>query len=253
MDSNELTGQEKIILKKVADITDKINQSTINVEKEYPDINFSKQTMLYKDAIKKYNIIKLAYEKEETRVAVLKGDVVIKGNMDSEWINNQVKELGRNGYMTLIEGNVTIENSLVDDGIAFLFIIGNIKCEEIISWDGHISVSGDADIKFAITGQGNDGYIGIEGKTLVPYVLNDDHDINISPDDSTIFLDFPGREWDSLEISSFSNLQKFSLDNSQHLLRRDVWDEDENFDVNAFTTIIKKGESPFFIEAIRDL
>ena len=149
-----------------------------------------KETLKYHEVVQKYGLYKYKYEKDDINVAVLTGDIYIAGNLTGKWIINQVKELGLNGYMTLIDGNVIIDGDLLDDGnFGFLLIKGNLKCDYIFSENGHIDVYGDAEIKYAIAGEYNDGHIEIFGKTNVPYVITNDHMVSIIPKNETITVE----------------------------------------------------------------
>lgn len=242
-----LTENEKKFLKQIEYLLENIrkrNEEAAN-KKEMPAMNLSKQTMLYKKVIEKYRITQLPYEKENNNVAVLKGDVFIKGDLNSQWILDQVTEMGRNGYMTLIDGNVYIEGDLIDDGISFLFISGNLQCDYIFSYDGYIEIKGNADVKYAIAGEYNDGHIEINGETQVPFVLSDDHSIDLQPVTAAIFIEHFCNERENMQIADYTNEIDYGLEDTQRLFDPKVWNDEDEFDREMFVEMLRKGENPF--------
>jgi hypothetical protein len=209
-------------------------------------IEITKETEKYPTIVQKYGLYKYPYVKDETNVAVLTGDIYINGNLDSSWIIEQVKELGRNGFMTLIVGNVIIDGDIIDDDISFLIIKGNLKCNYIYSENGHIDVYGDLDVKYAIAGEYNDGHIEVFGKTTVPYILTYDHQISIVPTTETICIEHCGFETENIGVCTYENLNYYNeyLENAAQLFRPEIY-SDEAFDLEKFIEIVKKGENPF--------
>lgn len=241
-----LTENDINFLKIAEEISYKVKQS-INNEKEQqlPETQLKKKTMLYKDVIEKYRVEKFPYENETTKVAVLTGDVFIDGFLHSGWIKEQVSEIGRNGYMTLIDGNITIKGELVDNGFSFLFITGNVICDSIFSNDGAILIKGDAIVKFGIYGDYNDGHIVIGGKTETPYILSNDHQASVQCVSDTIYIDHFCNERNNIAFQNFKDYSYFKLEDAASLLKPEVWDENGEFDRNKFFDIVSSGENPF--------
>ncbi|MEN7551723.1 hypothetical protein AAG747_27655 [Rapidithrix thailandica] len=242
-----LKEEEKAFLRKMEGMIEQIRQQAEPATlPETPSKEISKQVMSYQEAIGKYGIVEFPYQRKDCSVVVLMGDVTVNGDLDSQWLKTQIKDLDKDSYMVLIDGNVTIEGNLIDDGLNFLFITGNLRCDYIFSADGYIDVLGKGDIKYGLAGEYNDGHIGIYGETQVPFVFNNDHDINIVASEETIVIDSFCNSRENVFFYPYVNpRERFGLENPQLLLAPAVWNEEDEFDHVKFVELLKKGESPF--------
>lgn len=229
----------------INDIPVKYSEYEILNTLNYPEVFTKKETMQYKDVINKYNVPNLPYEKETTNVAVLTGNIYINEHLTSAWIIEQVKELGRNGYMTLIDGDVIINGELIDDEISMLFITGNIKCKSIYSNDGYITIGKNGDITYGIYGYYNDGSIEINGKTQTPFILSNDHSIFAICENDTVYIEHFCDERGNLSFSNYKDKSYFDIDDPGKLFINEIWDSEGNFDRDKFYDLITDRINPF--------
>ena len=115
-------------------------------------------------------------------------NLTIDGDMNADWARKMLTDQEEDAseaaeLLVLVDGNLTVKGdiSLGDESFPCLFVRGNVKCDVLYSGSEFIHITGNADIKYALDGNYNDGAITIEGVTTVPYVLNSDHDTNITP------------------------------------------------------------------------
>lgn len=238
---NFLNTAKKII----EEIPAKYSEYEIINALNYPEEFSKKETMSYKEVIDKFGLSKLPYEKETTNVAVLTGNIFINDHLTSTWIIDQVKEIGRNGYMTLIDGDVVINGELIDDEISMLFITGSIKCKSIYSNDGYITIGKDGDICYGIYGYYNDGSIDIYGKTNTPFILSNDHQIFAICDQDTIYIEHFCDERKNLEFSNYKDKSYYEIDDPGKLFKNEIWDNEGNFDRDKFFNMISDRINPF--------
>ncbi|TCN61291.1 hypothetical protein D0809_21565 [Flavobacterium circumlabens] len=175
-------------------------------------------------------------------ILMITGDVFLNHRLDSEWLLAQTESLDVDEIEMafLIVGNVTLEGAdLWDDDYMTLLITGDVKCDILYSENAWIVISGDVDAKYGIIGEYNDGVLQIDGKTKAPYIFNDDeHDMR---------LDMKGKHMEILGYSDHFLIDGYGdRHRREHLLRPEVWDEEDGDEfVRNFFEIVKKGESPF--------
>lgn len=229
----------------IEEIPAKYSEYEISNSLKYPEVFEKKETMQYKDVIEKYSLFKLPYEKESTNVAVLTGNIYINEHLTSSWIIDQVKEINRNGYMTLIDGDIIINGELIDDGISMLFITGGIKCKSIYSNDGYITIKKNGEAVYGIYGVYNDGSVQINGKTYTPFILSNGHEVIADCVKDTIFIEHFCDERLNIEFSNFKSKEYFKIDDPGKLFVNEIWNEEDKFVSEKFFNIISRGESPF--------
>ncbi|HEX6432018.1 MAG TPA: leucine-rich repeat domain-containing protein, partial [Niastella sp.] len=179
---------------------------------------------------------------DHERIIFFDGDTTITGNLDSDWAEAVLEELEEDtsldSVLIMINGNLTVEGDiLIGDYHPHLLVLGNVQCDVLQSGDEFIHITGDAHIKYAFYGYYNDGSITIAGTTFVPYVLNSDHESNITPE-GAILINIYSDDNDCFEYDYTSEvLSKVCI--------RAVFKSKNKFDVWRFIDIVRSGQSPF--------
>lgn len=139
--------------------------------------------------------------------------------------------------LVFVNGNLTVKGdiSLGEESFPCLFVCGNVKCDVLYSGSEFIHITGNADIKYALDGNYNDGAITIEGITSVPYVLNSDHDTNITPKDA-VLINYFG---DSDDFFMYDYTEK----DFEEVMAAGTF-KNKEFDRHAFIDMLKAKKSP---------
>lgn len=139
--------------------------------------------------------------------------------------------------LVFVNGNLTVKGdiSLGEESFPCLFVRGNIKCDVLYSGSEFIHITGNADIKYALDGNYNDGAITIEGVTSVPYVLNSDHDTNITPK-GAVLINYFG---DGNDFFTYDYTEK----DFEEVMVAGAFKNNE-FDRHAFIDLLKAKKSP---------
>lgn len=139
--------------------------------------------------------------------------------------------------LVFVNGNLTVKGdiSLGEESFPCLFVRGNVKCDVLYSGSEFIHITGNADIKFALDGNYNDGAITIEGITSVPYVLNSDHDTNITPK-GAVLINYFG---DSDDFFTYD----YTENDFEKVMAAGTF-KNKEFDRHAFIDMLKAKKSP---------
>lgn len=119
-------------------------------------------------------------------------DLVIDGDLNPDWAKTLLEELGRPAevadVLILVKGSLTVNGDIApgDESYPCLLVLGDVKCDALYSGSEFIYITGNADIQYMLDGNYNDGSITIDGITTVPYVLNSNHEMNITPKDAIL-------------------------------------------------------------------
>lgn len=128
----------------------------------------------------------------KVKVALIEGkNIQMTKLLDTDW--------GKHAQILVIDGNLEVDSlvSLID-GRPDLLVLGNLKVPFFYCGDAHQRITGNADIRYAIIGGGNDGAMNVSGRTTVPYILSMDHDIGVNAPDAEWF------DWDEGTLSELS-------------------------------------------------
>lgn len=243
----ELTDKEKNILEKAERITGKIKQRIIADavnRKDFTEIMPQKEIITLGEARKKYKIPN--YHSNDDSVLLIKGDVHLKGSINNAWLKDQLIGMSwkNNLFGLIIDGNLTVEGDLIDDEYMELFVIRDLTCDYVFSYNGIIEIKGDAYIKYGIYGKYNDGSMDVCGKLNTPYLVSDGHSMPREAEGDFIFIE-GGDETDRDSIVIDDGRESDYYEDSQKLLVPAVWDEEDIFSVSTFFDMVRKGENPF--------
>jgi Leucine-rich repeat (LRR) protein len=176
------------------------------------------------------------------RIIFFDGDTTITGDLNTDWAEAVLEKLEEDtsldSVLIMINGNLTVEGDIIiRDYHPHLLVLGNVQCDMLQSGDEMIHIAGDAQIKYVFYGYYNDGSITIAGTTYVPYVVNSDHDSNITPEGAIL-------------INRYSDYNDFfEYDYTRGVLPQvcipAAFDDKGEFDVWKFIDIVRSGQSPF--------
>lgn len=176
------------------------------------------------------------------KIIFLDGDTFINGDLKQEWTEKTLAALGADpgldSTLILVNGNLTVAGTINPSGecFPFLLVLGNVKCDVLLSYDECIHITGDADITYAFDGNYNNGNIVIEGKTRVPYVLNSDHSSRIDPE-GAILINYAGDANDCFDYD-------YTRKDFERVIVSSALDGDGKIKPAAFIKLLKAGKSP---------
>lgn len=253
----QFSEQETAFLQKAEKITAHFKKLTVEgklnitpVEESIPE----KKIVLIKDIKGKYSFPDGYYEDEDC-LLLYKGNVHIKENLDEEWCERQFEGLTWENdlYGILIDGNLVVEGDITID-LPVLSVTQDLTCDYLYSGDGHTLIQGNANIKYGIYGERNDGSLEIKGQLTTAYILAYDHHMP-RKSDSGEFIHIEGGDYCDLEDlhigESYGSGWGWNwnyFDDATRLLNKSVlMDDDGNivFSVYNFFDIVKRGENPF--------
>jgi Leucine-rich repeat (LRR) protein len=176
------------------------------------------------------------------KVILLDGDTYLNGDLNHDWTEKTLSTLGAdadlNGTLILVNGNLTVAGTIspAGDSFPYLLVLGNVTCDVLKSYDEFIHITGDADIIYAFDGNYNHGSIEIGGITRVPYVLNSDHNSDITPE-GAILINYYSDSEDFFEYD-------YTKKDFERVMVPEVFDEKMYFGPSLFINLLKAGKSP---------
>lgn len=199
------------------------------------------------------------YLGDDDKLVLLKGDVLVKGNVNNEWHGNLLKDMrweGKN-YGTVIDGNLTVDGDIVDDNYLVMGVTGSVRCHYLFSKNGRIIINGNLFVTYGIYGEYNDGMLklgsglGAGSKLDAPYIFSKDHDMPRKSDvGESIYLEAGnGSERDELAIGQEEgsgwgwNWNYF--ENGGLMLKDSAFNANDELSVGKFFELVKGGENPF--------
>ena len=239
----EFTEEEKIFLDKAARITEKIKlQSTNGIagENDFKESTMHKEIITFEEAKEKYGV--QHYHENHDSVLLITGDIYVTGDLNDAWFNKQLEGMAWKTtlYGMIIVGDLTVAGSIIDDNYLELFVTGNLICDNVFSYDGMIRIKGDSSVKYGIYGEYNDGSLDIYGTLNTPYIIAYDHSMPKESAGDFIYIEVNGNSRESIAIAGLNYHE-----DAQKLLSALVWDDNDEFSVNNFFEIVRKGGNPF--------
>lgn len=204
---------------------------------KYPHKFISKEEAVKLFDIRKYAPLgSIVYE----TVLVLEGDIVLEDDLTSGSVNHVIFNGDRktSEELIIINGSLTVKGqvNLGLEDFPCLLVLGDLHCDVLHSIDDLVHVTGDAHIKYVFNGNYNDGQITVEGITHVPYVLNSDHSSNITPDESTILINYHNNSNDFFKYHYYrEDLESVLV--PEALIKG-------KFDYGAFIKVVTSGKNP---------
>jgi len=200
----------------------------------------SHQKVLYRFNLDNYfplNKVKISV------VVVMDGDTHIQGDLD-DWYEDLLKDNPDydQSLMVIINGDLKVDGIATgkQDYNAHLFVIGDLYCDFLRSYDEVTWITGDAHVKYVFDGNYNDGCIDIKGVLNVPYLLNSDHASTVKPVESCVLIGYGGDD------GNF-NYDLTDDDYVGALIPElySIKEDDVDLNRDEFYKVIKSGRSPF--------
>ena len=205
-----------------------------------------KEFITVKQAKEKFKIP--IYLNDDDKLLLLKGDVLVKGNITRQWTEDLMEGLHWEGdaYGIFINGNLTVAGDILDDNYLHLRVSGNVICDYLFTYNGAIFIMKDLYTTFGLYGEYNDGMLDVLGNTNAPYFVEVGH---YMPDKSKVteFIFVEAENETEQEDCYLHDPETGYLEESWKLLRQEVWEENElfsYFSVNRFFQLVKNGENP---------
>ena len=178
-------------------------------------------------------------------VRLFEGATTIRGDVNRKTLADLVFEGNRTSRqeLVIVDGDLTIAGSLeIESYYPNVLVLGDLRCEALISMDSFTWVTGNAYIEACYFGHYNDGGAHVGGTTHVPLLFNSDHDSSLTPAKRTVCVNYYGNRDDFFEYRFYSrDLPKlFPADLFE-------WHSDEDFDFDwwALAKRIRCGQPVF--------
>jgi predicted DNA-binding WGR domain protein len=183
-------------------------------------------------------------------ILLIEGDLIVENDLvdnaiHSIFFNN---ERTTTGELIIITGNLRVKGNIklyAESGYPCFLVLKDLYCDVLYSFDNIIQVKGDAHIKYFYYGSYNHGVMAVEGTTYVPYLINSDHHSDLQPSKETILINKYHDEDD------FFIYDYYPEDFGRIFIEEVVYFYDEAFelDLDLFLNTLKAGQSPFKKEA----
>ncbi|MGD1839905.1 MAG: leucine-rich repeat domain-containing protein [Thermonemataceae bacterium] len=232
------------------------------------------------EAQKKFNLVAyknlVAYERFIDVYVYFEGDLELQEGLYEETLQDLFFEgdaLEGKNILFIIKGNLKVNGDIsIPEEFPCLLVLGDVHCTTLVSEANSTHITGDVYIQYAFDGNGNEGDTTIEGTTHVPYLLNYDHNADLTPTEDTITINYYSDYNDAFyydyfvdELPQFLVKEAFYTTNEEaekevfdeerfkHQLRKELLNEpveyeqekEAEFDRMAFLNIVEKGFSPF--------
>jgi hypothetical protein len=184
-------------------------------------------------------------------VLIVHGNVEGTLDISSAWFKKQAKrmKLKTVPFLIIVDGDVNINGDVLEERHkhSSLLVTGNVSCDYLLSGDGRIEIRGDLEATFGVCGQGNDGSLKVGGNLRTPYIVAGDHDMPREADCEWIYVEASdGSEEIGVGTSRGSGWgwDWNYFEDSNSLVSAEVWDDNPAFSVDAFFSIVRRGENP---------
>ncbi len=254
-----LTDDERDFLIKSQRVLQNIPHSVIPDGVDKTNTQIHHEVLSLNQAVEKFDFISVCGG-GNPKILIIYGDYYCNEAIDDDWLKRQAEKFGITDAKD-IEGVLFVDNLYVntcieDNESLFLQVMKNVYVDDyVMSCDGVIVFKGDAHIKYGIYGEYNDGYLEVDGKLFTAYLLASDHAMPRSAAQESIYIEGGnGCGINYIDIGKSDDGDygwgwKY-YKASYRLFKPDVWDEDDEFSVDNFFGLIKKGINPFidFVE-----
>jgi predicted DNA-binding WGR domain protein len=179
-------------------------------------------------------------------ILLLEGDLTIENDLVDNAINSIFfnNERATTGELIIIIGNLRVKGNIklyAESGYPCFLVLKDLYCDVLYSFDNIIQVKGDAHIKYFYYGSYNHGVMAVEGTTHVPYLINSDHHSDLQPSKETILIN-KYRDEDDFFIYDYypENFGSVFIEEIIYF-----YDEVFELDLDLFLNTLKAGQSPF--------
>lgn len=232
----QLNAEEKALLHKAARLHERIRQ---NPPRTKPAAMPPMQVIPFGQFKQQYGIDFYGAFDDDEPIWVIQGDIIIDGTLNWAFIEQTLSDNTSAQVNALyIDGNLTVNGDIIDDNYLRLAVKGDVKCDYLHSYNGHILIGGDLHAHYGVYGEYNDGSLEVAGKLHAPYVLSDDHQMPTFAEGEFIYIDY-GRIGKAMESWYW---QYFA--DSDKLLRPEVYAEGR-FSAQRFFELVRAGKNPF--------
>lgn len=192
------------------------------------------------------------YGSIKSNTLYFKGDVYINGNLDDNWIDEQLKGYLWEGdlHCFLIDGDLIVNGNITINYIIEFSVVKNLKCHYVFNFQAFVAVYGTAAIKFGIFGMRTEGCFDVFGKLETPYIICDDHSMTNKSISEFVYLE--GHNFcPKNEIELYDTLLDeprwnwLCLEKGHRFFVPSIWTEENCFSVERFFDFVKTGENPF--------
>lgn len=204
-----------------------------------------KEIITYKEAGSRFKIFH-SFE-EDYLVLLFKGDVVIDGDLNDQWIDDCLKGLTWTGPLlgVLIDGNLTVRGDIVDDPAVSVYVLKDLSCDFVFSKDGGVSVNGNATVKYGVYGENKEGMFIVFGKLYTPYIVDLEHSMPQKAACNHIYFVAQDKMEKEEVFIYYGESSKYAQEETHRLLNPLVWNDDAEFSIDQFVKLVKSGENPF--------
>lgn len=181
------------------------------------------------------------------RVLYFEGNLSVDEDLSEKWAKAVLESLGEptdvEDMLILVNGALTVKGNILpgDGSYPCLLVTGDVKCDVIYSENEFIHIAGNADIQYVLDGYYNAGSITIEGVTTVPYVLNSDHQMTITPKGAVLINYFR----DTHDLFRYD----YTIADFSEIMAPAVLQNDK-FDKEAFIRLLKAKKAPVLKNAL---
>lgn len=245
----EFTDKEIAFLEKAARINQKLKsqqtENTTTFEELMPEMEFQSIEKLGEEICSPEGFFD-----DDDCLLLFKGDLQIKGDLDDKWYKNILvgKTWENKLYGIVVNGNLKVDGDITID-MPVLQILGDLTCDYLYSGDGHTVILGEANIKYGVYGNYNDGSLDIEGGLVTPYIIAGDHAMPRESTEGEFIYIEGGDGYDDISIGESTGRTSgwgwHYFKDSSRLISKDVWDDRYEFSVKQFFDLVKQGQNPF--------
>ena len=184
----------------------------------------------------------------QDNVLVIEGDLYTDERLDYEWIQKESLKHYPNDDPTnslIVTGNVYAEKGILDgyDSLICLFVKGDVYTPYISAMEeGIVHIMGTAYIHHYIYGT-YESILNIDNLSC-PYLIRDNEFMPTASIQKHIIIILDAG-YSKNEVCLNIDLEKENIEKTDQLFNSKVWRENDNFDVNSFGSLLKKGMNPF--------
>ena len=127
-DKHSFTQGEQALLAKAQGLMDRLPERVKN-RPQVAETHIPNKQIITVQQAKAMGAI--SYLDDNDKMLLIKGDVLVKGNLDRNWQKQLLKGMHWEGdlYDVMIDGNLTVAGDIIDDDYLYLQVTGNVICD----------------------------------------------------------------------------------------------------------------------------